>query len=217
LYINVGPDETSEYDQGHPFNGYYLPYPESEYEGLVSTITNEAPILNWIYVDTQTYEVKYGVRDFAQPHLTGPFDCTRQDRRLTLEGWEGFVAVEELPGIWALYFDRDDNGLKGKVALGTRVLEIELIRREKKIEKPAPEAGQQTLEDKMMALKEQKADDVECPRTSPPATPHPRASRSPSSSRSFDEPSIFDEADRSSESHLSFEMTEEHPSIEGQS
>ncbi|KAK9444114.1 hypothetical protein VB005_02310 [Metarhizium brunneum] len=127
---------------GHLFAGYYLPYPDSTYEGLVSTISNDPPMLNWIYVDKNTHEVKYGERSAAQQHLTGPFDCTRQDRRLTLEGWEGFAAVEELPGIWALYFDRDDDGLVTKVPLGTRVLEVELNRREKKEPKPSSDVEQ---------------------------------------------------------------------------
>ncbi|PHH90548.1 hypothetical protein CDD83_3353 [Cordyceps sp. RAO-2017] len=60
---------------------------------------------------------------------------------MTLEGWEGFVAVEEFPGIWALYFDRDDDGLVGKVPMGTRVLEVELTRREKKESKAARETA----------------------------------------------------------------------------
>jgi len=120
---------------GHPYAGYYLPYPESKYEGLVSTICEEPPILNWVYVDRETYEVKHGVRLDAQPNITGPFNCTRPDRRLTLEGWEGFVAVEEEDGIWALYFDRDDNGLISKIQPGTRVLEVELWRREKRWKK----------------------------------------------------------------------------------
>jgi len=98
----------------------------------VSTITEEAPILNWIYVDNFTYEVKYGVRIDAQPHFHGPFDCTRQDRRLTFEGWEGFCAVEETSGLWAIYFDRDDNGLQCKYPKGKRVLEVELTRVEKR-------------------------------------------------------------------------------------
>lgn len=135
---------------GHPFSGYFLPYPDSQYEGLVSTISEDPPMLNWIYVDRNTYEVKYGVRAEAQEHLTGPFDCTRQDRRMTLEGWEGFVAVEEFPGIWALYFDRDDDGLTTKVPIGTRVLEIELTRREKKERKPEPDPNQATTLDDMM-------------------------------------------------------------------
>ncbi|KAK7753822.1 hypothetical protein SLS62_004188 [Diatrype stigma] len=155
LYIT---NEVPSYDgtgsdsvfSGHPFSGYFLPYPDSQYEGLVSTISDDPPMLNWIYVDRNTYEVKYGVRAEAQEHLTGPFDCTRQDRRMTLEGWEGFVAVEEFPGIWALYFDRDDDGLTAKVPMGTRVLEIELTRREKKERKPEPDPNQATTLDDMM-------------------------------------------------------------------
>jgi hypothetical protein len=102
---------------------------------MVTTITDVAPFLNWIYIDRETYQVKHGIRENAQPNLHGPFDCTRQDRRLTFEGWEGFVAVEEEPYLWGIYFDRDDNGLKAKVPPGTRVLEIELTRREKKWKK----------------------------------------------------------------------------------
>lgn len=45
--------------------------------------------MNWVYIDKVTYEVKYGVRADAQLNLAGPFDCTRQDRRLTFDGWEG--------------------------------------------------------------------------------------------------------------------------------
>jgi hypothetical protein len=51
--------------------------------------------MNWIYIDRSSYEVKYGVRVEAQPHITGPFDATRQDHRLLFDGWEGFVVVEE--------------------------------------------------------------------------------------------------------------------------
>ncbi|KAB2580580.1 hypothetical protein DBV05_g754 [Lasiodiplodia theobromae] len=130
---HFNPTEENERRHGHPFAGYFLQYPDAEFEGLVSTITDVAPILNWIYVDRDTGEVKYGVRADAQPNVTGPFDCTRLDRRLTLDGWEGFVAVEEYPAVWALYFDLDDDGLRGKIPFGTRVLEVELQRREKKV------------------------------------------------------------------------------------
>ncbi|KAI0173462.1 hypothetical protein GGR52DRAFT_580102 [Hypoxylon sp. FL1284] len=161
LYLSTGASVSEDVPattagSGYPFSGYYLPYPDKSYEGLVSTISDDPPMLNWIYVDKNTYEVKYGVRADAQEHITGPFDCTRQDRRMTLEGWEGFVAVEEFPGIWALYFDRDDDGLVTKVPMGTRVLEIELTRREKKERKPEPDPNQpQTLDEKMKQHKEQ--------------------------------------------------------------
>ncbi|KAK8042458.1 hypothetical protein PG994_012941 [Apiospora phragmitis] len=131
---------------------------DSEYEGLVSTITDVAPILNWIYVHKDTYEVKYGVRDYAQPNLTGPWDCTRQDRRMTFEGWEGFAAVEVAPAVWSLYYDRDDNGLREKLPPGTRVLEVELTRREKKVTKPDDE-DQPTLDEMLARQKRERAEE----------------------------------------------------------
>jgi hypothetical protein len=133
LYIGTG-----AIDNGHPFAGYYLPYPDSGHEGIVSSITDVAPIMNWIYLDRETYEVKYGVRADAQPNITGPFSCTRQDRRMTLEGWEGFVAVKntEEDGIWSLYFDRDDDGLRRKLGPGRAVLEVELSRWEVRMPRP---------------------------------------------------------------------------------
>lgn len=98
--------------------------------------------MNWIYVDRDTYKVKYGVRVDAQPNITGPFDCTRQDRRLTLEQYEGFVAVREeegeMKGMWALYFDFDEDALKGKLGSGREVLDVELVRWEKRVRKGKP-------------------------------------------------------------------------------
>ena len=122
---------------GHPFAGYYLPYPEAGFPGLVSTITDEAPIMNWVFVHRDTYELKFGNRQASEGNLTGPFDCTRQDRRLTFAGWEGFCAVFEDP-FWAVYFDCDDDRLRTKVEAGTPIIEIELGRRELRTPKPLP-------------------------------------------------------------------------------
>ncbi|KAF5667863.1 hypothetical protein FHETE_5549 [Fusarium heterosporum] len=150
-------DPKNRISKGYAFSGYFLPFPDSEYEGLVTSI-NDENFLNWVYVDKNTHEVKYGVRADTEGHITGPFDCTKQDRRMTCEGWEGFCAVEELPGVWALYYDRDDDGLRSKVAMGTRVLEIELTRREKKEPKPVPDPTEpKTMDDMMKQHKEQTA------------------------------------------------------------
>jgi hypothetical protein len=125
-----------EDEEDHPFAGYFLPYPDHNWgrlgEGLVSTISDDPPQLNWIYVDEDTYEVKYGNRVESQEHIIGPWDCTSLDRRITLEGWEGFVAVREGKGNWALYFDREDNGLEGLVSPKKRKVEVELSRKEMK-------------------------------------------------------------------------------------
>jgi len=85
--------------------------------------------MNWIYVDRDTYEMRFGPRAYAEGNFKGPFDCTRQDRRLTFGGWEGWVAVKE-GDFWCLYFDIDGDKLASKVNSETPVLDIELWRRE---------------------------------------------------------------------------------------
>jgi hypothetical protein len=91
---------------------------------------DDPPQLNWIYVDKDTYEVKYGLKKDTIGHITGPWNVTPIDRRLTFDGWEGWIVVEETEGVWALYFDVDDDGLDTKVGLDKRIMEIELTRRE---------------------------------------------------------------------------------------
>ncbi|TGJ80543.1 hypothetical protein E0Z10_g8221 [Xylaria hypoxylon] len=135
LYIDTGTHHAQDF--GHPFAGYYLAYPDSNASGLVSTICDEPPIMNWIYVDRWSYEMKFGNRSWADDNFPIPWDCSRQDRRLTFGGWEGFLAVKE-GDFWALYFDLDEDHLKSKVAEGTPVLEIELIRVEMRMPKPQP-------------------------------------------------------------------------------
>lgn len=88
--------------------------------------------MNWMYIDRATHELKYGIRADAQPHLTGPFDCTRQDRRLIFDKWEGFFAVEEGDGLWAIYFDCDDDNLQTRIPTPRRRLHIDLTRRERR-------------------------------------------------------------------------------------
>ncbi|OAA65484.1 hypothetical protein SPI_02271 [Niveomyces insectorum RCEF 264] len=161
LYVDTGNSPDPDAPFGHPFAGYYLPYPDARHAGLVSTITDVAPIMNWVYVDRTTHELCYGGRAASADQVTGPWDCTRQDRRLTLCGWEGFVAVR-LPmstghgnghgdddgggggggsggGFWSLFFDLDADRLRGLLArfpAGTVAVEVELARRE--LRTPAP-------------------------------------------------------------------------------
>uniref|UniRef100_L7J3U1 Uncharacterized protein n=1 Tax=Pyricularia oryzae (strain P131) TaxID=1143193 RepID=L7J3U1_PYRO1 len=49
--------------EGHKFTGYYFTYPsEEQHKGLVSTISIDPPMLNWIYADKDTGIIKYGGR-----------------------------------------------------------------------------------------------------------------------------------------------------------
>ncbi|KAI0175332.1 hypothetical protein BJ166DRAFT_588070 [Pestalotiopsis sp. NC0098] len=140
LYIDTGLAHDVPF--GYPFAGYFLAFPETKYSGLVSQICDEPPQMNWIYVDRDTYEVKFGTRPWAEPNYTGPYDCTRQDRRLTFGGWEGFLAVKE-GDFWALYFDLEQDGLKSKLQEeGTPVLEVELLRTEMRVQ-PPPKPSEQ--------------------------------------------------------------------------
>ncbi|KNC97971.1 uncharacterized protein SPPG_06960 [Spizellomyces punctatus DAOM BR117] len=135
LYLDdIDPDKR-QFPDGHPFDGFYLEYPfkkgeggsQSPMLGLVSTIRKNPPELNWIYVDANTLELKYGNKTQSLPHITGPWDWTDDQEGLTIEGWEGFVALEESSEIWALYYDEDDDHLaelRGK----RRVLECMLDR-----------------------------------------------------------------------------------------
>lgn len=92
--------------------------------------------MNWIFVDRETYQIKFGNRMASEGHFTGPWDCTRQDRRLVFGGWEGFCAVYE-NGLWGLYFDVDGDHLKSKLGENTHViLDIDLVRRELRTARP---------------------------------------------------------------------------------
>jgi len=116
----------------HAFAGFYIQYPDENRfppeRGLVSTITEDPPMLNWIYCDKETYELRYNNRTGSMEHHVGVWDWSEDETRLTFEGWEGFVAIDEWDGEdedfttpwgkeglrWAVYFDKDDNGLKGR-------------------------------------------------------------------------------------------------------
>ena len=118
------------------YSGYFLEHPVEKWghrgEGLVSTIMPDPPQLNWIYVDRDTHEIKYGTKIEAADHLLGPWDVSGLEKRLTFDGWEGFMAVKQEPDVWQLYFDVDDDGLRSCGVGGKRIVEIELGRRERR-------------------------------------------------------------------------------------
>lgn len=138
----------------HAFAGFYIMYPDDdrfpEERGMVSTISDDPPMLNWIYVDRETYELSYGNRSQSITHMVGAWDWTEDETSVILDGWEGFVAVDESDGLtdaeweatpwgaeglrWAIYFDKEDNGLTGKALKKKgkdqkKKLEVELERR----------------------------------------------------------------------------------------
>ncbi|KAJ5142264.1 hypothetical protein N7526_003259 [Penicillium atrosanguineum] len=84
--------------------------------------------------------MRWGGKQDTEGNICGPFDWTQNEERITLQGWEGWLAVrlphdekkaEELgledgPGLWRLYFDRHDNG--ADLPPGAEALEVTLKR-----------------------------------------------------------------------------------------
>jgi hypothetical protein len=124
------------FEDGHPFSGFFLEYPSGDKarrgpRGLVSTISKEPPELNWIYVDKDTLELRYGAKSKTNGQIVGPWDWTDDQKGILLESWEGFVAMEEQEGGetgWVLCYDRDDDHMK-RIRGNRKVVEIELDRR----------------------------------------------------------------------------------------
>ncbi|KAF8150249.1 hypothetical protein B0H34DRAFT_667276 [Crassisporium funariophilum] len=128
LYLDALDEKYRIFSDGHAFSGFYLEYPAGKKPlGLVSTISRDPPELNWIYVDRNTLHVKYGNKTQSIDHIHGPWDWTSNQAGLILEDWEGFVAVEESPGVFFLCYDQNDDHLE---SLGEkkRVVECNLQR-----------------------------------------------------------------------------------------
>lgn len=127
----------SDLGTSHAFEGFYIEYPDPERPrplplGLVSTISKDPPMLNWIYVDKDTREVKYGNRTQSRAHIVGSWGWDAGEEGgaggLTLEGAEGAVAVEGDDGWEIRWEDEDGNvGVEGRgkltVSLERKMLE----------------------------------------------------------------------------------------------
>ena len=119
---------------GHLFEGFYIAYPDPDRPqpaplGLVSTISNEPPILNWIYVDKKTRELKYGNRTQSREHLVGSWGWDASDEAdpggLILERDEAAIAVRTPDNFWEIRW-ADENGTVR--ATGREMVEVSLER-----------------------------------------------------------------------------------------
>ncbi|OAG01207.1 uncharacterized protein CC84DRAFT_280148 [Paraphaeosphaeria sporulosa] len=126
-------DDPDSHAAPHPFTGFYLPFPAEDLPHRPMPARPVLGLLNWIFADTETRELRYGPRAEAREHVVGPWDWTEDDEQgLTLNGDECLVAVEEAEGGrgWAVYWDDDDDRLKAHgIAQKHRVLRCSLERR----------------------------------------------------------------------------------------
>lgn len=127
-------------------------------------------MLNWIFCDSETYCLRYGNRSASIEQIVGEWDWTADETAVMLEGWEGFVVVDESSAMseeewektewgkeglrWALHFDRDDDGLGGrKGKRGNRnMLEVILKR---KLQSEEDQLKQMEEANKKMQVKSQ--------------------------------------------------------------
>ncbi|OAX82841.1 hypothetical protein ACJ72_02802 [Emergomyces africanus] len=130
VYLD-SPTPSSRSIPSHTAEAFYIGYPDDESIptlGLASTVSVDPPMLNWIYVNKDTFELKYGNRTQSREHLVGPWDWTEDRVGVTVQDIEGFVAVEEEDEVWGVYFDEMGDGLRWGIGRRKRVVEISLER-----------------------------------------------------------------------------------------
>lgn len=135
LYLDTPSSPSTHSTPSRAAEAFYISYPEPEHTkhlkrglGLVAPVPSDPPMLNWIYADKETHELKYGNRSQSVDHVVGPWDWRDEETVVTLEGKRGFVAVEEDEGVWGVYFDRHRDGLVSR-GLDRRRVEIGFRRR----------------------------------------------------------------------------------------
>ncbi|KAM0453601.1 hypothetical protein ACHAPV_008935 [Trichoderma viride] len=109
LLVNVPLDADFP---GYAFCGYYFTYPsEEQHLGLVSTISDDPPMLNWLYINKDSHAVGYGARKDTVGHVIGPWGWTADEQFLTIQGKDDvFVAKLERDSEsgserWVVYWD----------------------------------------------------------------------------------------------------------------
>ncbi|KAL4809289.1 VPS28 protein-domain-containing protein [Aspergillus unguis] len=134
VYID-DPSPANRKVEAHAGQAFYINYPEPDHMkdlkrglGLVSTIQDSPPMLNWIYADKETHELKYGNRTQSCEHVPAPWDWRDEEVTITLEKQGGFFAVKEKDGSWAVYFDRGWDDLQGVLGSDAVAVPIRLMR-----------------------------------------------------------------------------------------
>lgn len=115
----------------HKFTGYHFTYPsEEQHLGLVSTIADDPPMLNWIFVDKDTGMVRHGGRqETLGGHTIGPWYWSDDEKWLTLEKDAcSFVAVQ-VGDKWAIAWDKDGKFSRGPDGQNQKWMPVMLRRR----------------------------------------------------------------------------------------
>lgn len=92
-------------------------------------------MLNWIYIDKTTKEVKHGTGSASRENEHGSWGFAEETGEMQINGdSEGWVAVEEPEGsgVWALFHDGEEvseEGEEGDLVLeGREFFKVEVVR-----------------------------------------------------------------------------------------
>lgn len=101
--------------------------------GLVSQVQDDPPLLNWIYIDKTSMELKYGNKSASIEHHIGPWDWTEDEEQVVFDDMEAayinaFYVVERLPGRWQLFFDFSGDQLATLLPKNMKRVQVELHR-----------------------------------------------------------------------------------------
>ncbi|KAJ0415717.1 hypothetical protein BJY00DRAFT_292970 [Aspergillus carlsbadensis] len=131
-----------------PFNGHLYHHPDFEEDnsnGLISMSAEDKPLARWVFLDSETDEVRWGGKEDTEGHVCGPFDLTDNDAYLTLDDTQRWMAVqlakdptvqtgkssaseyETHDGVWRLFFDRKETE-GNDLPAGSRAMKIFLRR-----------------------------------------------------------------------------------------
>ncbi|KAK5096335.1 hypothetical protein LTS08_007591 [Lithohypha guttulata] len=134
----VGPPNVVEKGgYGYVAEAFYIEYPDPQRTpapmGLVSQVQDDPPLLNWIYIDKKTMEVKYGNKSTSIDHYIGPWDWTEDEEQVVFDDMEAafinaFYAVERLPGKWQLFFDMKGDLFANLLPASMKKVQVELHR-----------------------------------------------------------------------------------------
>jgi hypothetical protein len=137
-----------------PFNGHLYHHPDFEEDnlsGLISMSAEDKPLARWVFLDSETDEVRWGGKEDTEGHVCGPFDLTDNDAYLTLDDMQRWMAVQitegtaaqtgestasesfdSQDGAWRLYFDRKETE-GNDLPAGSQTIKIFLRRVQQRI------------------------------------------------------------------------------------
>jgi hypothetical protein len=83
-------------------------YGKGNTSGYVAVSAETPPALRWVFLDSNTYEMRLGSKEDSEGHVCGKFSWTEGKECISLQGQEQWLAVQ-LPGRGKLSDEIEEN------------------------------------------------------------------------------------------------------------